>query len=172
MLPVIILVIAIAIAVIFWAIYTQRRLVMLDENIGHSMNMIGVQLSNQFDALTFLAEVMKEYTESESDALALIIRSQRRMITAKSSADDVLRQEGVISKALDRIAVISEQYPELKSDRNYIRAMNAIQAMESMIRTSRMVYNGSVTKLNRKIRMLPTSVIAGILGLLPRDYLQ
>ena len=50
--------------------------------------------------------------------------------------------------------------------------MDAVQTFENMVRTSRLIYNDSVTKLNREIRMFPVSVIAGMLGFHQRDYLE
>ena len=165
--------IAIIVAVIvFWAISTQRRLVVLDENISNAMSQIGVQLSSRFDALTALLDLTKGYAKHESETLIETIKSRRSVITAKSTPDDVLRQEGVISEALGKIAMVTEQYPELKANESYIKTMDAVQTFENMVRSSRLIYNDSVTKLNREIRMFPVSLIAGMLGFHQRDYLE
>jgi LemA protein len=172
MLPTLIAIIAVAAVIALWAISTQRRLVVLDENISNAMSQIGVQLSSRFDALSALLDLTKGYAKHESEALIETIKSRRSVITAKSTPDDVLRQEGVISEALGRIAMVTEQYPELKANQNYIKTMDAVQTFENMVRTSRLIYNDSVTKLNREIRMFPVSMIAGMLGFRKRDYLE
>lgn len=172
MLPTFIVIIAIAAGIVLWAISTQRRLVVLDENISNAMSQIGVQLSSRFDALTALLDLTKGYAKHESETLIETIKSRRSVITAKSSPDDVLRQEGVISEALGKIAMVTEQYPELKANQTYIKTMDAVQTFENMVRTSCLIYNDSVTKLNREIRMFPVSAIAGILGFKQRDYLE
>ena len=154
-----------------WVMSTQRKLVVLDENINNAMNQIGVQLSSRFDALTALLDLTKGYAKHESETLIQTIKSRRSVITAKSTPDDVLRQEGIISEALGRIAMVSEQYPELKANETYIKTMDAVGAYENMVRTSRLIYNDSVTKLNREVRMFPVSMIAGMLGFRQRDYL-
>ena len=159
-------------AIVLWGISTQRRLVVLDENINNAMSQIGVQLSSRFDALAALLDLTKGYAKHESETLIETIKSRRSVITAKSTPDDVLRQEGIISEALGRIAMVSEQYPELKANENYIKTMNAVETFENMVRTSRLIYNDSVTKLNREIRMFPVSMIAGILGFAQRTYLE
>ena len=82
-----------------------------------------------------------------------------------------MRQEGVIFEALGRIAVVTEQYPNLKANQNYIKTMDAVQTFESMVRTSRLIYNDSVTKLNRETRMFPVSMVSGMLGFDQREYL-
>lgn len=170
--PTFIAIIAIAAVVVLWTISTQRKLVVLDENISNAMSQIGVQLSSRFDALTALLDLTKGYAKHESETLIETIKSRRSVITAKSTPEDVLRQEGVISEALGRIAMVTEQYPELKANQTYIKTMDAVQTFENMVRTSRLIYNDSVTKLNREIRMFPVSMIAGMLGFRQRDYLE
>ncbi len=159
-------------AIVLWAMSTQRRLVVLDENINNAMSQIGVQLSSRFDALTALLDLTKGYAKHESETLIETIKSRRSVITAKSTPNDVLRQEGVISEALGRIAMVTEQYPDLKANQNYIKTMDAVQTFENMVRTSRLIYNDSVTRLNREIRMFPVSMIAGMLNFRQRDYLE
>ncbi|MDD4834124.1 MAG: LemA family protein [Lutispora sp.] len=172
MLPTLVAIIAILALIILGVISTQRRLVVLDENISNAMSQIGVQLSSRFDALSALLDLTKGYAKHESETLIETIKSRRSLITAKSTPDDVLRQEGVISEALGRIAIVTEQYPELKANQNYIKTMDAVETFENMVRTSRLIYNDSVTKLNREIRMFPVSMIAGMLGFQQKKYLE
>lgn len=172
MLPTIIAIVAVVAIIIIWVISTQRKLVVLDENISNAMSQIGVQLSSRFDALTALLDLTKGYAKHESETLIKTIKSRRSVITAKSTPDEVVRQEGIISEALGRIAMVTEQYPELKADKAYIKTMDAVGTYENMVRTSRLIYNDSVTKLNREIRMFPTSLISGMMGFRQRDYLE
>ncbi len=171
MLPTFITIIVIVAGIVLWIISTQRRLVVLDENISNAMNQIGVQLSSRFEALTALLDLTKGYAKYESETLIETIKSRRSVITAKSIPDDVIRQEGIISEALGKIAMVTKQYPELKSNQTYIKSMDAVQTFENMMRTSRLIYNDSVTKMNREIRMFPVSMIAGMLGFRQREYL-
>jgi LemA protein len=172
MLPTFIAIIAIVAVIVLWIISTQRKLVVLDENISNAMSQIGVQLSSRFDALTALLDLTKGYAKFECETLIETIKARRSVITAKSTPDDVLRQEGIISEALGRIAMVTEQYPELKANQTYIKTMDAVQTFENMVRTSRLIYNDGVTKLNREIRMFPVTMIAGMLGFRQRDYLE
>lgn len=171
MLPTIIIIITAAAVIALWVISTQRRLVMLDENISNAMSRIGVQLSSRFDALTALLDLTKGYARHESETLIETVKSRRSVITAKSTPEDVQRQEGIISEALSRIVMINEQYPGLKTDWKYIKTMDAVETFENMVRISRLIYNDSVTKLNREIRMFPVSMIAGMLGFRQKEYL-
>lgn len=157
---------------VMWVVSVQRKLVVMDENINNAMSQIGVQLSSRFDALTALMDLAKGYAAHESQTLIETIKSRRSVITATSSPQEVLKQEGVISEALGRISMVAEKYPELKANENYAKCMNAVDSYEKMVRTSRLIYNDSVTKLNREIRLFPTTLIAGLLGFHQREYLE
>lgn len=163
---------AIIAILVIWIITVQRRLVAMDENINNAMSQIGVQFSSRFDALSALLDLTKGYAEHESKTLIETIKSRRSVITATSTPKDVLQQEGVISEALGRISMVAEQYPQLKANENYAKCMNAVDSYEKMVRTSRLIYNDSVTKLNREIRMFPVSMIAGLFGFHQREYLE
>lgn len=163
---------AVLAAIIIWAISVQRRLVVMDENINNAMSQIGVQLSSCFDALIALLDLTKEYAAHEAQALTETVKSHRSSITAKSTPDDVFRQESVISEALGRICALAEENPELKANENYARYRNAVDSYEKMVRTSRLIYNDSVTKLNRELRMFPTSLLGRIFGFRLREYME
>ena len=70
------------------------------------------------------------------------------------------------------MALVTEQYHELKDNPMYIKTMDAVQIYEKLIRNSRLIYNDSVIKLNREIRVFPVSIIARMLGIVKRDYLS
>lgn len=170
--PTIISIIIIAVLIILWIISIRHRLVLLDENISNAMDQIGVQLSKKIDALTKLLDLTNGYSKYESGMLIDTIKPRRSMITAKSTPNDVLRQEGIISQTLDKIAMVTEYHPELKVDQIYIKTMDAVQIFESLVGTSCLIYNDSVAKLNREIRRFPVSMIAKMLGFSQREYLE
>ncbi|MDF2923572.1 MAG: hypothetical protein K0R57_2486 [Paenibacillaceae bacterium] len=172
MLPTFIAIIAIAAVAVLWMISTHRRLAVHDEHIGSAMSQIGVQLSGRMDALMALLELTKNCAEQESEIWIAAIQSRRSTITAKSTPNDVLRQEAVIATSLGWIAMVTERCPELKANQAYKKTMDSVQAFENMVRISRLIYNDSVMKLNREIRMFPVSMIAGMLGFRQRDYLE
>ncbi len=169
--PLICIVILIAIIVI-WFISTQRKLVVLDENVNNAMSQIGVQMTSRFDALNALLDLTKGYAKHESETLIQTVNARKATITASSTGEQVEAQEAVFSEALGRISVIAEQYPDLKASENYKTTMNSVNEYENKVRQSRMIYNDCVTKINRSIRMFPTSLIAGMLGFSQKQYLE
>lgn len=161
----------IIVVVVLWFISAQRKLVVMDENINNAMSQIGVQLSSRWDALTALLDLTKGYAEHEYKTLSDTIK-MRTSISSKSSAKEVNEQENIITEAMGKIMAVAENYPELKANQNYIKTMDSVNAYEETVRKSRLVYNDSVTKLNRAIRMFPTSLVAAILRVGSRDYLE
>lgn len=170
MLPTLLILIAFMVGIGLWLMSVQRRMVILDENTNHAMGQIGVQLSGCFDALMALLDLIKCYAADEAETLIETIQSRRSIITAKSTPDDVIKQEGVILVALRRISMITEQYPELKANENCMKILCAVQIYDNMVQTSCLIYNDCVAKLNRYIRLFPVSMVAGILGFSQRDY--
>lgn len=162
---------AIVVALFLWIISTQRSFVVLDENINNAMSQIGVQLSSRWDALTSLLDLTKGYAAHEYQTITETIKA-RRSITKDSSPDDITKQENIITEAMGKIMAVAESYPDLKADATYIKTMDAVNQYENMVRTSRLIYNDSVTKLNRAIRMFPASMVAGSLGFSKRAYLE
>ena len=162
--------IGILVIIIIWVIGVQRQLVTLDENVTNAMSQIGVQVTSRFDALTGLLDLVKGYNEHEYKSLTDIIK-MRASIGANSTASDVNKEEGTFNQALGKIIAVAEQYPDLKSNTNYQNLMNSLNEYEDKVRKARLVYNDSVTKLNRTIRMFPTNIVAPMLGITQREHL-
>ena len=167
---IVLILIGILVLIVIWIIGVQRQLVTLDENVTNAMSQIGVQVTSRFDALTGLLDLVKGYNEHEYKSLTDIIK-MRSSIGATSTVSDVNKEEGIFNQSLGKIIAVAEQYPDLKSNTNYQNLMNSLNEYEDKVRKARLVYNDSVTKLNRTIRMFPTNIVAPMLGITPREHL-
>ena len=163
---------AIAALLVVWNISVRRKLIGMDENIENAMGQLGVQLSAKFDAMYALLDLVKEYASGEAQPLLETLKAKRVVITAISTPGDVKKQEEVISEVLERVALVAEQYPELKANENYMKCLNAVDSYERMVCTSCLIYNDSVNKFNRELKIFPASVIGGIFGFRQREYLE
>lgn len=163
---------AAAVLLILWLIGVRRRLAAMDANTNTAMSQIGIQLSSRFDALLALLDLTEGYSARESQSMTETVKSRRSAITAASTPEEVLKQENVISEALSRVSAVAEQHPELKADETYGKCMAAVDSYEKMVCTSRLIYNDSVTKLNRELSMFPVSLLGGMLGFHRRAYLE
>lgn len=167
----IIIIAAVIALLVLWGIGVQRKLVKQDELCSNAMSQIGVQQSSRWDALTALAELVKSYNEHEYNTLKEVI-AQRANITPTSKASEVDAQEDRIASALSRIFAVAEQYPDLKANANYAKAMESVNLYENQVRLSRMTFNDTVTRFNAMVRQFPDSIIAGILGFSAKEYLK
>ena len=149
----------------------QRKLVSKDEAVQNALSQISVQQSSRWDALSAMVELVKSYNEHEYNTLKEVI-AMRKNITRSSSAAEVDAQEAGISAALKQINIVAEQYPQLKADAMFGKAMDSVNTYENQVRMSRMVYNDAVTIYNRIIRQIPDSIVASILHFETKDYLQ
>lgn len=157
--------------VAFWAMGVQRSLVQLDERCKNALSQIGVQQNSRWDALTALADLTKAYSDHEYRALMDVVGA-RTKITGNSSPEEVNAQETALNSAFGRLLAIAEAYPDLKANQTYMQTMASVEKYEENVRMSRMVYNDTITRFNSMIRQFPTSLIAGMLGFVSREYLQ
>ena len=157
---------------ITWAMSTQRQLVVMEENVDHAISQIGVHISSWFDTLDCLLDLLGEYAELDANTLMNTVKARRIIITAKSTPADILKQQEMLVEAFRQISILAERYPKLKANENYVKYVAAAEHFQKMARTARLIYNDSVTKLNRSVRMFPTNLMAGILGFHQRGYLE
>lgn len=167
----ILIIIAVLLVIVFWGIGIQRNFVSADEKCSNSMSQIGVQQNSRWDAITSLVALTKSYNEHEYKTLSDVV-AQRREITSTSSSEDAQKQEELIGKAVSSIKLVAEQYPTLKANENYAKTMDSVNQWEEKVRMSRMVYNDSVTKFNRRVRQFPDSIVAGLLHFNVKAYLE
>ena len=165
------IILAIVALLVLWVIGVQRKLVEKDELCKNALSQIGVQQASRWDALTALVELVKSYNEHEYNTLRDVI-AQRKNITGESTVAEAQAQEQVLTGLVRNINLVAEQYPELKANENYAKAMDSVNLYENQVRLSRMTFNDTVTKYNKEIRQFPTSIVAGILGFNTRDYLD
>ena len=166
----ILIILAIVALVVLWVIGVQRKLVEKDELCKNALSQIGVQQASRWDALTALVELVKSYNEHEYNTLRDVI-AMRKTITGESSVADAQAQEQALTGLVRNINLVAEQYPELKANENYAKAMDSVNLYENQVRLSRMTFNDTVTKFNKEIRQFPTSIVAGMLGFPPKEYL-
>ena len=167
----ILIILAVIALLVLWVIGVQRKLVEKDELCKNALSQIGVQQASRWDALTALVELVKSYNEHEYNTLRDVI-AQRKNITGESTVAEAQAQEQVLTGLVRNINLVAEQYPELKANENYAKAMDSVNLYENQVRLSRMTFNDTVTKFNKEIRQFPTSLVAGLLGFKTRDYLD
>ena len=166
-----IIVIALVVLVVLWAISLQNKLVKSDELCKNALKQINVQQISRYDALQALVKLTREYATYESETLQKIIAERKIVSSPSPTVADINANEAALKDISARLIAVAEQYPDLKANENYKQTMQSIEKYEENVRLSRMTFNDTVTAYNREVRMFPASLIAGLLGFHQREYL-
>ena len=155
-----------------WIISVQRRLTGMEENLKDEMKQVGVLLSSHLEALTALLDRSYAYVGRKSQELLSIVSSRRNVITADSNPTEVQAQERLIGEVLKDFSAMAERFPEMKRDAAIAKSLDAIDSYGKMVRPGCLIYNDSVTKWNRELRLFPNSLVAKLFGFHRREPME
>ena len=166
--------VAVAAAILIGAIAfisARNSLIQLDEDTNGAWSEIDNQLQRRMDLIPNLVETVKGFAKQELEVFGAIADARARMAGAESVAE---KADGYneLQSALGRLLVVVENYPDLKSNRNFIALQDELAGTENRIAVARKRYNDSVRILNTKIRQFPGSLIASRAGLEQREYFE
>jgi len=155
----------------FWYVSTRNRLVSLEQEIEGSWAEVDNQLQRRYDLIPNLVETVKGYAAQEESIFVQIAEARSKLAGAGSVAETAEASNGMES-ALSRLLVVVENYPELKSNENFIRLQDELAGTENRLAVARKRYNEVVQSFNRAILMFPANMVAGNLGLVKQDYFE
>lgn len=159
----------IALLVIYF-ISCQRAFVDLSEKIKNSLSNIAIQQKSRWDALKQVAKVAKAYKTHEAETLVKLTEARTGQVA--NNAKEVQAAEHDFAQALGNLKLVVEAYPELKANTLYIETMQSVNSYEDKVRMSRQIYNDCVTKYNRLVKQLPSSIVANLLHYTEESYLE
>ncbi|HAK05459.1 MAG TPA: hypothetical protein DCM23_02005 [Firmicutes bacterium] len=155
------LVIILIIVLAFWVVATYNKLVMGRNKVKNSWAQIEVQLKRRFDLIPNLVETVKGFAKQEKD-IFLEFAKARKMFTEASATgniEDMSKANNLLSKS---IALVVEQYPQLKSDQSFLKMQDTLQDTENKIAFSRQFYNDVVLSFNNKREVFPANIVASM----------
>lgn len=155
-----IIILVVAGVVVIWGVATYNKLVSLRMNVREGFSTIEVFLKKRYDLIPNLVETVKGYAVHEKETLQNVIQARGNAIS--SSPEDKSKYEGELSNALSRLLMISENYPDLKADNQFMNLQKELQNIESEIEKSRRYYNGTVKNLNKTVQSVPSCIIASL----------
>jgi len=167
---VIAIVILILLAFIFGSSYVGRRnqMAIKREAVNAAWAQVDVVLQRRADLIPNLVETVKGYAVQEQKVFGDIAAARAALIGAKTPADKIAAN-GQLDSALGRLLVVVENYPQLKSNENFMRLQDELAGTENRIAVERRRYNEAVQDYNTYISLFPNSFIAGLAGFTRND---
>ncbi len=167
------LLVIVVIVLIFvsWYVRSRNQLITLDENISSAWAEIDNQLQRRSDLIPNLVATVKGFASQEQKIYSDIANARAKLAGAGTVAETA---EGYneLQGALSRLLVVVENYPDLKSNQNFIQLSDELAGTENRIAVARKRYNDEVQRFNTAIRRFPGSMIAGSMGYTPKEYFE
>ena len=142
---------------------TYNQFVTLDEAVKSSWAQVENQLQRRYDLIPNLVETVKGYAKQEQNVLVEVTNARAR-VGGAATVPDKISANNELSGALSRLLVVVEQYPDLKSNQNFLRLQDELAGTENRISVERRRYNEAVQVYNVAIRSFPANLLAGMYG--------
>lgn len=147
----------------FVLIGAYNALVGLKNQVDRAWSNIDVILKQRFDEIPSLIEVIEQFAKYEKDIVGKLVAARQNYVGAKSNSDK-MEASASMSQALNQVLAIGENYPELKSNNNFVQLQSRISALEESLSDRRELFNETVTNFNTRIAQIPYVFFAGALG--------
>lgn len=157
--------------VLFWLIFTYNGLITLRNRVEEAWFDIDVQLKRRYDLIPNLVNTVKGYASHEQQTLEKVITARNAAMTA-TNPHAKAEAENMLSGTLKSLFALSENYPDLKANQNFLHLQNELTDTENKLLASRRFYNGNVRDFNTKLQVFPTNIIANMLGFTKRDFFE
>ncbi|HNR13838.1 MAG TPA: LemA family protein [Thermodesulfobacteriota bacterium] len=150
-------------ALIFSGCGTYNKLVDLDEGVKEAWAQVETQLQRRYDLVPNLVETVKGYAAQEKEVFIQVTEARSKVGRADTIPEKI-EANNQLTSALGRLLVVVEQYPELKSNQNFIRLQDELAGTENRIAVARRRYNEAVRQYNVATRRFPSNLIANAFG--------
>lgn len=150
---------------------TYNNLIVLRNKARDQWAQIEVQLKKRFDLIPNLVETVKGYAKHEKDTLNEVIEARNKFKTA-TTPEEEMAASGELNKALGKIMMLTEAYPELKANENFLSLQADLKDVEEKISYARQFYNDTVLGYMNKVEMFPSNIIANMFGFKPMKYFE
>ena len=151
-----------------------NALIKLKNRVDEAWSDIDVQLKRRYDLIPNLVETVKGYAAHEKETLEKVVQARNQAMATQFGGDakKQVEAENALSSTLKSIFALSENYPDLKANTNFIELQRELSDTENKIQAARRFYNGNVRDFNTKLEVFPTNIMAGMLGFKSREYFE
>ncbi|MBO5240416.1 MAG: LemA family protein [Clostridia bacterium] len=162
-----IVVVILVIAVIAWWIGTRNDFVRLKNKVEEAWATIDVFLKKRYDLIPNLVETVKGFAKHESETLKEVVAARNIAMSARTPAEKVNAENGLTNSLRTFFSAVSESYPDLKANTNFLDLQGQLKSIEGELESSRRYYNGVVKSFNTKLEIFPASIVGSRMG---EDY--
>jgi len=164
------LIIVVIVAILFGGMYVSRRnqMVTLNETVKSDWAQVDVVLQRRADLIPNLVATVKGFAAHEETVYDDIAKARSALLGAQTPADKIAAN-GQLDGALGRLLAIVENYPQLKSNENFLRLQDELAGTENRISVERKRYDDAIQSYNTYIGLFPNNVIAGMAGFKRND---
>ena len=157
--------------IVLWVIFAYNRLVALVNQAKEAWADIQVQLKRRYDLIPNLVETVKGYAAHESSAFENVTKARAAAMGAGSTVEKA-QAENMLTGALKSLFAVSEAYPDLKANQNFLQLQKELGDTEDKIQASRRFYNTTVMTLNTAEQTFPGNLIASTFSFNPMDLFE
>jgi LemA protein len=161
----------VVVLLLLWLVVIYNRLVALRQSVGQAWADIEVQLKQRHDVIPNLVETVKGYAGHERGTLEAVIQARNSAVRAQGP-EAAAAAEGQLSGALGRLFALTEAYPDLKANANFLSLQEELSALETKIAAARRFFNNAVAEFNASIQSVPAVFFAGSLGFSQRGFFE
>jgi LemA protein len=171
-----VIILVLLVLLVLYVVMAFNGLVQLRNRVENAWAQIDVQLKRRFDLIPNLIETVKGYAAHEKGTLEAVIQARNAAISASAGGAGSAAAAGVADTALTaslrQVFALSEAYPDLKANQNFLALQEELSSTEGKISYARQFYNDTVMKYNTKIEQFPTSILANMKKMAHREYFQ
>jgi LemA protein len=165
------IILILVIVLVVWAVAMYNRFIRLINQTQEAWADIDVQLKRRYDLIPNLMNAVKGYVEHEKETLQKVTEARTAAMGAQGIAEQGAA-ENMLTGALKSLFAVSEAYPDLKANQNFLDLQNELSDTENKIQAARRFYNGNVRDLNTGIQVFPANIIASMFNFSEREFFE
>ena len=176
----IIIILAVVVILVIWAVSVYNGLVTMDENVSGQWANVETQYQRRADLIPNLVNTVKGYATHEKETLEGVVAARSQATQIKVDAADLTpeklaeyqKAQGAVTSALGKLLAITENYPDLKANQNFLELQAQLEGTENRITEARKRYNEAVQDYNVLIRKFPNNLFAGMFGFSKKEKFE
>lgn len=164
------IIVGLVVIVAIWFAAAHNGFVKLTQRVKEAWSDIDVQLKRRYDLIPNLVETVKGYAAHEAGTLQKVTEMRTRAMNATGAAK--AEAENMLSGALKSLFAVSENYPNLKANENFLELQRQLEDTENKLQAARRFYNSVVQDLNTRLQSFPSNLVGSMFGFKSADFFQ